>query len=47
MFSPNPNRSLWDTLLFAAMVVASTALGAVILYAVTGWLWLVEHQGLR
>jgi hypothetical protein len=47
MFAPNPNRPLRDTLLLAAMVVAFTALGAVILYAVTEWLWLVVHQGLR
>jgi hypothetical protein len=29
------------------MVIGTIMLGAVILYAVTGWLWLVLHQGLR
>jgi hypothetical protein len=29
------------------MVIGAGALGAVILYAVTGWLWLVVHEGLR
>jgi len=29
------------------MVVATTALGAVILFAMTEWLWLVVHEGLR
>jgi hypothetical protein len=27
--------------------IAADALGAVILYAVTSWLWPVVHQGLR
>jgi hypothetical protein len=47
MFRPNPNRSFGDTLLLSAMVIGTGALGAVILYAVTGWLWLVVHEGLR
>jgi len=47
MFAPNPNRPLSDTLLLCGMVVAFTALGAVILYAMTEWLWLVVHEGLR
>jgi hypothetical protein len=29
------------------MVIGFTMLGAVILYAVTEWLWLVVHQGLH
>jgi hypothetical protein len=33
--------------MLVAVVVAFTALGAVILYAVTEWLWLVVHEGLR
>jgi hypothetical protein len=45
--SPDPNRPLGDTLILAAMVIGTGALGAVILYAVTGWLWLVAHQGLQ
>ena len=28
-------------------IVAYLALGAVVLYAATSWLWLVVHQGLR
>jgi len=28
-------------------VIGTSALGAVVLYAVTGWLWLVVHQGLH
>jgi hypothetical protein len=28
-------------------VIGFTTFGAVILYAVTEWLWLVVHQGLR
>jgi hypothetical protein len=44
MFSPNPKRSLGQTLV-RAMVIGTMMLGAVILYAVTGWLWLVLHQG--
>ena len=47
MFAPDPNRSLGDTLILTAMVIGTGALGAVILYAVTGWLWLVAHQGLQ
>jgi hypothetical protein len=29
------------------VVVGAAALGAVILYAATTWLWVVVHQGLR
>jgi hypothetical protein len=29
------------------VVIGVTMLGAIILYAVTEWLWLVVHQGLR
>jgi len=28
-------------------VIAVTAFAAVVLWAVTGWLWLVAHQGLH
>jgi hypothetical protein len=31
----------------SAVVIGTSALGAVVLYAVTGWLWLVVHQGLH
>jgi len=34
-------------LFWSAVVIAGTALAAVILWAVTGWLWLVAHQGLH
>ena len=47
MFTPNPNRQLGDTLILGTVVIGFTMLGAVILYAVTEWLWLVVHQGLR
>jgi hypothetical protein len=47
MFAPNPKRSLGDTLILGAIVIGTGAVGAVILYAVTGWLWLVVHQGLH
>ena len=42
-----PNRPLGQTLLLSAVVIGTTALGAVVLYAATGWLWLVVHQGLH
>jgi hypothetical protein len=29
------------------VVMGAAALGAVVLYAATSWLWLVVHQGLR
>jgi multisubunit Na+/H+ antiporter MnhC subunit len=47
MFSPQPNRPLRQTLFLATIVIGFTMLGAVILYAVTEWLWLVVHQGLH
>jgi hypothetical protein len=47
MFAPQPNRPLRQTLLLSTVVIGVTMLGAVILYAVTEWLWLVVHQGLR
>jgi hypothetical protein len=47
MFAPNPERSLAQTLFLGAMVVGTMLLGAVILYASTGWLWLVVHEGLH
>jgi hypothetical protein len=47
MFTPQPNRPLRQTLLLGIVVIGVTMLGAVILYAVTEWLWLVVHQGLR
>jgi hypothetical protein len=46
MFAPNPNRSLAQTFFLSALVGA-VFLGAVVLYAATGWLWLVVHQGLH
>ena len=47
MFAPNPNRRLRETLFLGAVVIGATALGAVVLYAATSWLWLVIHEGLR
>jgi len=47
MFRPNPKRSLGETLLLGTAVIGVMMLGAVIVYAVTGWLWLVVHQGLH
>jgi hypothetical protein len=47
MFSPNPHRSLGLTLLLSAALIGTTALGAVVLWAATSWLWLVVHQGLH
>jgi hypothetical protein len=45
-FKLKPNRPFLDTL-FLAAVVGTMAFGAVVLYAATGWLWLVVHQGLH
>lgn len=47
MFAPNPNRRLRETIFLGAVVMGAAALGAVVLYAATSWLWLVVHQGLR
>ena len=47
MFTPQPNRPLRQTLLLGIIVIGVTMLAAVILYAVTEWLWLVVHQGLH
>jgi hypothetical protein len=47
MFAPNPRRPLGQTLLLSAVVIGTTALGAGVLWAATGWLWLVVHQGLH
>ena len=47
MFTPQPNRPLRQTLLLVTIVIGVTMLAAVILYAVTEWLWLVVHQGLH
>jgi hypothetical protein len=41
---PGPLRR---SLLGGIVVIAFTMLSAVILWAVTEWLWLVVHQGLR
>jgi multisubunit Na+/H+ antiporter MnhC subunit len=41
------NRPVGQTLLLGAVVIGTTMLAAVILYAVTGWLWLVVHEGLH
>jgi hypothetical protein len=32
---------------FGAIIVGVGALGAVVLYGTTGWLWLVVHEGLH
>jgi hypothetical protein len=47
MFAPNPNRSFLETLLLGAILFGVGALGAIVLYGVTGWLWLVVHEGLH
>jgi hypothetical protein len=47
MFAPNPNRRLRETIFLGGVVIGAAALGAVVLYAVTSWLWLVAHQGLH
>jgi hypothetical protein len=47
MFAPNPNRRLRETIFLGGVVVGAAALGAVVLYAATTWLWLVVHEGLR
>jgi hypothetical protein len=46
-FKPDPKRPFFDTLFLAAVVFATMAFGAVVLWAVTGWLWLVVHEGLH
>jgi hypothetical protein len=47
MFAPDPQRSLLGTLLLGALVFGVCALGAVVLYGATGWLWLVVHVKAR
>jgi len=47
MFAPNPNRRLRETIFLGGVVIGVAALGAVVLYGVTSWLWLVIHQGLH
>src|SRR5262249_33363261 len=42
-----PTRPLGQTLVLCAVVIGTMALGAVILWAATHWLWLVVHQGLH
>jgi hypothetical protein len=42
-----PQRPLRQSLLWSAVVIAVTALAAVVLWAITGWLWLVVHEGLH
>lgn len=42
-----PQRSLRESLLLSAVVIAVAALAAVILWAATSWLWLVAHEGLH
>jgi hypothetical protein len=42
-----PHRPFRQTLFLSAVVIAVTAFAAVILWAVTSWLWLVVHQGLH
>jgi hypothetical protein len=41
-----PQRPLRESLFWGSVVIAVTALAAVVLWAVTGWLWLVVHEGL-
>jgi hypothetical protein len=47
MFAPQANRPVGQTLLLGGVVIGTTMLAAIILYAVTGWLWLVVHEGLH
>lgn len=47
MFAPNPNRRLRETIFLGGVVIGAAALGAVVLYTVTTWLWLVARQGLH
>ena len=42
-----PTKPLGQTLVLSAMVISTMALGAVILWAATHWLWLVVHQRLH
>jgi hypothetical protein len=42
-----PQRPLGESLLWSTVVIAVCALAAAVLWAVTGWLWLVVHQGLH
>jgi hypothetical protein len=42
-----PSRPLRYSLLASVVVIVATVLAAVVLYAVTEWLWLVVHQGLH
>jgi hypothetical protein len=47
MYAPHPHRSLAQSLLLSAVVIGIAALGAVVLWAATNWLWLVVYQGLH
>jgi hypothetical protein len=47
MFAPNPKRSFLETIILGAIIVGGGTRGAVVLYAATGWLWLVVHEGLH
>jgi hypothetical protein len=47
LFAPNPNRRLRETIFLGGVVIGAVALGAVVLYVATSWLWLVVHQGLH
>ena len=40
-------RRLRETIFLGGVVIGVAALGAVVLYGVTSWLWLVIHQGLH
>ena len=42
-----PTRPLGQTLVLSTAVIGIAALGAVVLWAATGWLWLVVHEGLH
>ena len=42
-----PQRPLRESLLLSAVVIAIAGVAATILWAATGWLWLVVHEGLH
>ena len=46
-FRPQAHRPFLSTLFLSAVVIVAMAFAAVVLYAATGWLWLVVHQGLH
>jgi hypothetical protein len=42
-----PQRPLRESLFWSAAVIVIGALAAVVLWAITSWLWLVVHEGLH